>query len=67
MDNDMSDERPVPPPPTRAGGVLLAAGILGGVVIGSALGQASIGLLAGLGIGLAAVVSVWYGDRRRRR
>lgn len=58
---------PAPPPPARAGGVLLAAGILGGVVIGTALGQASIGFLAGLGIGLAALLLVWHGDRRRRR
>ncbi len=58
---------PAPPPPARrAGGVLLAAGILGGVVIGSVLGQPSIGFLAGLGIGLAAVALVWVGDRRRR-
>ena len=63
----MSDDRPVPPPPTRAGGVLLAAGILGGVVIGSALGQPSLGFLTGLGIGLIALVTIWYGDRRRRR
>lgn len=65
MERAMTD--PAPPPPTRAGGVLLAAGILGGVVIGSALGQASIGFLVGLGVGMLAVVGVWYGDRRRRR
>lgn len=61
----MSD--PAPPPPARAGGVLLAAGILGGVVIGTAMGQPSIGFLAGLGVGMLAVVVVWYGDRRRKR
>lgn len=65
MHRDMSE--PAPPPPTRAGGVLLAAGILGGVVIGSALGEVSIGFLAGLGTGLTALLLVWYGDRRQRR
>ncbi len=55
-----------PPPARRAGGVLLAAGILGGVVIGSVVGQPSIGFLAGLGVGLAAVALIWAGDRRRR-
>ncbi|MGE0180546.1 MAG: hypothetical protein AB7O91_12090 [Sphingomonas sp.] len=67
----MADEAPpppqAPPPPTRAGGVLLAAAILGGVVIGSALGQPSIGFLAGLGIGLIALILIWAGDRGRRR
>jgi hypothetical protein len=67
MESRMTDPQPVPPPPTRAGGVLLAAGILGGVVIGSALGQPSIGFLAGLGIGLAALMMIWMGDGRRRR
>jgi hypothetical protein len=54
------------PPPRRAGGALLAAGILGGVVIGSVLGQPSIGFLAGLGAGLAALALVWVGERKRR-
>ena len=62
----MSDSSPPPPPPRRAGGALLAAGILGGVVIGSLLGQPSIGFLAGLGIGLAALALIWAGDRKRR-
>ncbi|MGZ8362143.1 MAG: hypothetical protein ACXWUX_16625 [Allosphingosinicella sp.] len=62
----MSDSSPPPPPPRRAGGALLAAGILGGVVIGSLLGQPSIGFLAGLGVGLAALALIWAGDRKRR-
>lgn len=62
----MTDPAAPPSPPRRAGGALLAAGILGGVVIGSVLGQPSIGFLAGLGIGLAAVALVWAGDRKRR-
>lgn len=58
---------PAPPTPARrAGGVLLAAGILGGVVIGSVAGQPSIGFLAGLGVGLAALALIWVGDRGRR-
>lgn len=61
----MSEPAPLPPP-RRAGGALLAASILGGVVIGSMMGQPSIGFLAGLGIGLAAIALIWVGVRRRR-
>ena len=55
-----------PPPPRMAGGALLAAGILGGVVIGSAAGQPSLGFLLGLAVGLAGIIAVWLVDRRRR-
>ena len=48
----------------RAGGALLAAAILIGVVAGSIAGQPSIGFLAGLGVGLALMTAVWLLDRR---
>lgn len=49
-----------------AGGALLAAAILIGVVSGTLTGQASIGFLAGLFIGLALLAAVWMIDTRRR-
>jgi hypothetical protein len=48
----------------RAGGALLAAAILGGVLIGVLARQPSIGFLAGLGIGLLALVAVRLLERR---
>lgn len=53
-----------PPRSPRAGGFLLALSLLVGVIGGSMLGQPSIGFLAGLGIGLAAVALLWLMDRR---
>ena len=55
-------------PPTnrapKAGGFLLAMGIIAGVIVGGLLGQPSIGFLAGLGVGLALVALIWLADRR---
>ena len=45
--------------PRLGGGVFLALGTIAGVLIGAALGQPSIGFLAGLGAGLAAALLVW--------
>ena len=53
-----------PSRPARAGGFLLALALLVGVIAGSLLGQPSIGFLAGLGIGLAAVAVLWLMERR---
>ncbi len=50
----------------RAGGALLAAAILIGVLAGVAAGEPSIGFLAGLVIGLAMLGGVWILDRRGR-
>lgn len=49
-----------------AGGCLLALSILFGVFIGVIEQQASIGFLAGLGVGVALLGLVWLLDRRRR-
>jgi hypothetical protein len=50
----------------RAGGALLAAAILIGVVAGIVLRQPSLGFLAGLGAGLLLLAAVWLRDRGRR-
>jgi hypothetical protein len=48
-----------------AGGFLLAMSLIIGTVLGAGQGQASIGLLAGFGVGLALLLAVWLIDRRR--
>lgn len=50
---------------SAAGGSLLALSIVVGVVIGAAYRQASIGFLAGLGVGVLLLGLVWLADRRR--
>ena len=49
----------------RAGGAILAGAILAGVAGGIALGQPSIGFLAGTGLGITAALLLWLRDRRR--
>ena len=48
----------------QAGGVILAVAILAGAIGGGLLGQASLGFLIGVGVGLLAVMLVWLVDRR---
>ena len=55
------------PRPPIAGGALLAAAILFGVVVGTLTRESSLGFLAGLAIGLTLIGAVWLIDRRRRR
>ena len=50
----------------RAGGALVAAAILIGVLAGIVFRQPSIGFLIGLGVGLMLLLAVWLVDRRRR-
>jgi uncharacterized membrane protein len=55
--------------PTRssaAGGFFIAAGALGGTVVGLVLRQPSLGFLGGLAIGAGIALAVWLIDRRRR-
>ena len=47
-----------------AGGSLLALGIIGGAAIGVANGQPSIGVLAGLGVGILLFLLVGLTTRR---
>ena len=53
-------------PGPQAGGFIIAVAIVAGTIVGGLNGQPSIGLLAGLGLGVAAAVAVWLVDRRRR-
>lgn len=48
-----------------AGGFLLAVSLIAGVLFGAARGQASLGFVGGLGIGLVLVAAVWLIDRVR--
>lgn len=48
----------------KAGGFLLAVGIIAGVIVGGLLGQPSIGFLVGLGVGLLLVLIIWLNERR---
>ncbi|WP_294389796.1 hypothetical protein [uncultured Sphingomonas sp.] len=52
-------------PQPMAGGAFLALAIIVGVVIGAALGQPSIGFLAGVGAGAAIALILWLADRLR--
>ena len=49
----------------QAGGSILAASIIAGVVGGVIAGQPSIGFLVGTGLGIAIAVVLWLRDRRR--
>lgn len=48
-----------------AAGAILALTIIGGALIGSVLGQPSIGVVAGVAVGAAIAVGLWLMDRRR--
>lgn len=55
-----------PPPRTpMAGGCLLVAAIFIGLIAGTAFGETSVGLVAGIAAGIALAVAVWLIDRRR--
>lgn len=56
-----------PPRTPLAGGFLLALSLIVGTVTGAGQGQASLGFVAGLGVGLALLVAVWAIDRARHR
>lgn len=49
----------------RAGGAVIALCLIVGAVAGMLGGQPSIGLLAGLGAGIAVAVVIYLGDRKR--
>jgi hypothetical protein len=50
-----------------AGGSLLAISLIAGTFIGATRGQASLGFLAGLAVGVALLAGVWLIDRARSR
>ena len=49
----------------QAGGSILAASIIAGVVGGIIAGQPSIGFLVGTAVGAAIAILLWLRDRRR--
>ncbi len=55
------------PSAPRAGGVLLALSILAGAVIGTVRGEPTIGVLVGIGVGIALTLGLWWIDQRRNR
>lgn len=57
--------RPAPKKPTTAGGFFIAALTLTGAFAGGVMGQPSIGLLAGFGLGVAIALALWWKDRAR--
>jgi hypothetical protein len=58
---DAMADRPGP----QAGGFIIAVAILAGTIIGGLMNQPSIGLLAGLAIGVAVALALWLADRRK--
>lgn len=60
----MSANPPESRPPQRAGGCLIAAGLIIGPIVGLAFGQVSIGLIGGLVIGVIAAIVMAVRDRR---
>lgn len=58
--NDPDQRRPG----GTAGGSLLALAIVAGAAIGIAMGQPTIGALAGLGAGILLFLLVWLAGRR---
>jgi hypothetical protein len=49
---------------TQAGGFVLALSILVGAVSGAVLHQSSIGMLAGVAVGVLLALLIWLLDRR---
>jgi hypothetical protein len=56
---------PIPPTtPRRAGGCLIAGGLMLGAAIGVMMGEPSAGLLIGLTVGVVAAIAMALADRR---
>ena len=51
--------------PGMAGGAPLALLIVAGVIIGSLMGQPSIGLLVGTAIGIVVALLIWWAGARK--
>ncbi|HEY1145319.1 MAG TPA: hypothetical protein VGE84_03165 [Allosphingosinicella sp.] len=50
---------------SQAGGFIIAAAIIAGVVAGAIAGQPSIGVIAGAAIGILLATWIWLRDRAR--
>lgn len=59
-------QSPPPRPGSRGGGILIAAGLLLGPIIGIFVGQVSAGLIAGGALGIVAAVVLALIDRTRK-
>jgi hypothetical protein len=51
--------------PRMAGGIFIFLGLLIGAIAGVALGQPSLGMIAGFGIGIVIAILIWLFDRQR--
>lgn len=49
-----------------AGGLLILIGFLGGATVGILQGEPSLGVIIGVGLGIAAAVLIWLVNRRPR-
>ena len=47
----------------NGGGIFIAIGTVGGAIVGGLMGQPSVGLLAGLALGAAAALLIWWRGR----
>lgn len=56
---------PTPRRATIGGGFLVALGTIVGAFAGANVGQPSLGLLIGLGVGAALALAIWWRDRAR--
>lgn len=50
-----------------SGGIFIALGLMGGAIVGMFNGQTSLGMVAGLGLGIVLAVLVWLWDVMARR
>lgn len=57
----MPDNIPPPQKPANAsaGGVFIALGLMIGAVVGIRTGEASLGMVVGIGTGMLAALAVW--------
>jgi uncharacterized membrane protein len=63
----MNNPEPKPKRSPMAGGIFIFLGLLGGSIIGIAKNEASIGMVAGLGIGAAVALAIWLFDSFRKQ
>lgn len=65
IEGEMTDSKNAEPGSNKnAGGFFLAMGCILGVVVGSLLGQPSMGFIGGLLAGGLVAIAIWYFDRK---
>ncbi|MFM2409514.1 MAG: hypothetical protein RL481_342 [Pseudomonadota bacterium] len=65
MNDPASGPEPRDPSSAQAGGIFLFVGLLIGAIVGTFMGQPSLGILIGFAAGALIAVAVWLRDRRR--